>query len=323
MEFRKIIEIPVAEHLYRHADGITLWGSCFASELAEYLEQDLYSVCRSPYGVMYNPLSIARGLTEVLEGVPPSGESLFCHDGLWHSYMHHGAFSSEEQSEALVRMREAFESGREELLGSRLLVITLGTAYVYTTKAGEIVNNCHKLPASLFERRRVSVDEVVSALGQALSQWQALCPDLRVILTVSPIPHYADGAHESRLSKSVLLLAVDELTRLPQVDYFPSYEIMHDELRDYRFYREDYAHPSQQAVDYIMQRFATTYLAPEPDPEWDKLRRLLRHKPLTDSPIKRQEHYQRLLERLECFAQKRPHPLVLSELKRLKRLTNE
>lgn len=318
MEFRKVIPIPLMEPKYSRSDRITLWGSCFASELADYLEQDLYPVTRSPFGILYNPLSIARGLARILEGEEPCGEELFCHEGAWHSFMHHGSFSSEKREEALARMQAAFRAGREGLLGSKLLVLTLGTAYVYTTKEGEVVNNCHKLPASAFERRRVSVDEVVAALGPVLTGLLTQCPDLRVLLTVSPIPHYADGAHESRLSKSTLLLAVDELTRSPRVNYFPSYEIMQDELRDYRFYREDYAHPSAEAVAYIMLRFRKAYLTRETIPEWEKLKKLLQHRPLTDSEAKRREHYRRLLERLESFAQKNPHPYLQSEITRLK-----
>lgn len=323
MEFRKIIPIRRAETQFGHSDPMTLWGSCFASELAEYLEQDLYRVHRSPYGVMYNPLSIARGLQAVLDDRAPEGEELFYHDGAWHSFMHHSYFSASEEEQALARMREAFERSREGLLDSRLLVITLGTAYVYATKEGEVVNNCHKLPAAAFERRRVSVDEVVDALYPVLTRAVGECRDLHVLLTVSPIPHYADGAHESRLSKSTLLLAADELSTLPRVGYFPSYEIMQDELRDYRFYREDYAHPTPQAVGYIMERFRETYLLEEVDPEWEKLRKLLHHRPLSSSPRRVQEHYSALLERLEAFAQKRPHPFLQSEITRLKTRISE
>lgn len=321
MIFRKVIEIKKPDRLYDRGDHFALWGSCFSFRLRDYLTGALYDVMDSPYGIMYNPLSMAQGMDRLLSDDAPREDELVLRDGRWHSMMHHGDFSHSSKEVALQQMREAFERSRAALAETDLLILTLGTAWVYE-RQGEVVNNCHKLPAEDFTRRRLSVDEIVTVWSRLIPALTEQAPDISVLLTVSPIPHYRDGAHESRLSKAILLLAAERLTELfpDRVSYFPSYEIMQDELRDYRFYDRDMAHPSDQAAEYIIERFRECYLREESGPtlqKWEKVRRQLNHRPLTDSRESLRAYYDTLLGTLLEIRAELPRDYLDHEIQRI------
>ena len=317
---RKIIPIETFAPKVGHDDRITLWGSCFADELSKYLEGELYPICKSPFGIMYNPLSMAEGMRRLIGGIPPEEDELIQSNGLWTSSMHHGSFSGADKASTLERMRETFKEARQALPDTRLFVFTFGTSYVYEEEAnGEIVNNCHKRPSSDFTRRRASVEEIVDPWLSIIERLSSISPKASFLFSVSPIPHYRDGVHENSLSKAVLHLAVDEIIQNAyprgRAYYFPSFEIMRDELRDYRFYAEDFAHPAPLAVSYIMDRFSNHYLSPwEGQDEWHKLRALIGHRPLSADPVKLRAHYSSILDKLNTLMDRRPHPL-LSEYK--------
>ena len=273
---------------------------------------------------MYNPLSMAQGMERLLSDDAPREDELVLRDGRWHSMMHHGDFSHSSKEVALQQMRKAFGRSRVALAGTDLLILTLGTAWVYE-RQGEVVNNCHKLPAGDFTRRRLSVDEIVSVWGRLIPALIEQAPGIRILLTVSPIPHYRDGAHESRLSKAILLLAAERLTELfpDRVSYFPSYEIMQDELRDYRFYDRDMAHPSDQAAEYIIERFREYYLREESGPalqKWEKVRKQLNHRPLTDSRESLRAYYDSLLSTLHEIRAELPRDYLDHEIQRIQEI---
>ena len=321
MIFRKVIEINKPDRLYDRGDRFTLWGSCFSARLRDYLMGALYDVTDSPYGIMYNPLSMAQGMERLLSDDAPREDELILRDGRWHSMMHHGAFSHSSKVVALQQMRATFERSRAALQETNLLILTFGTAWVYE-RQGEVVNNCHKLPAEDFTRRRLSIDEIVSVWGRLIPTLTEQAPGIRILLTVSPIPHYRDGAHESRLSKAILLLAAERLTELfpDWVSYFPSYEIMQDELRDYRFYDRDMAHPSNQAAEYIIERFREYYLREESGPalqKWEKVRKQLNHRPLTDSRESLRAYYDSLLTSLHEIRAELPRDYLDHEIQRI------
>ncbi len=292
------IDIP-PQPTVRHDSHILLLGSCFTDAVGERMEHGGLTVLRNPFGVLYNPLSIAACLDHCLSGRHIGEEMLVQHDGLWHSWLHHTSLSHPDREECLRQCNERIDAAHQFLQECDTLVITWGTAYAYylTTQPDSeqslseplLVANCHKVPARHFERCRLEVDEIVQT-------WLPLCQKLvqlpqqpRIIFTVSPIRHLADGAHGNQLSKATLLLALDHLSdqwsvisdqqnRVSQpatdpqfsilnsqfsISYFPAYEIMMDELRDYRFYDRDMLHPSDLAVDIIWQRFQQTYLLPE------------------------------------------------------------
>lgn len=233
-------------------------GSCFSDEIGAQMKQRNLHVTCNPFGTLYNPLSIVNALQ--MKEVPELVE----HEGLWHSMAHHGSFSRASREEAEQAVRESVETMQQALAEATVVIVTFGTAWVYEMKSESqkskvercVVGNCHKMPAEWFTRRRLTVEEIVAAWRPILERY----PDKHWLFTVSPIRHIKDGLHENQLSKATLLLALEELrTQNSDVSYFPSYEIMLDELRDYRFYADDLVHPSSLAVNYIWERFVDCF----------------------------------------------------------------
>ena len=232
-------------------------GSCFSDEIGAQMQERYLNVTCNPFGTLYNPLSIAQALT--MTDTP----ELIAHEGLWHSMAHHGAFSRATKEEAEQAVRASIETMQKALKEASVVIVTFGTAWVYEMN-GAIVGNCHKLPERCFNRRRLSVEEIVEAWKPILAQY----PDKKWLFTVSPIRHIRDGLHENQISKATLLQAVEQLVLNSSPSpatrrYFPSYEIMLDELRDYRFYADDLVHPSSLAVNYIWERFVDTFCTPQ------------------------------------------------------------
>jgi len=246
MKLQTIVDITPSKWKIGYEDKILMLGSCFSDEIGEQMAQRYLHVTCNPFGTLYNPLSIAQAIN--LQS-PISNLQLVYHEGLWHSMAHHGSFSRADKSEAENVIRASIETMQKALHEASVVIVTFGTAWVYE-KDGKIVGNCHKLPESCFTRRRLTVEEIVEAWKPILAQY----PDKHWLFTVSPIRHIRDGLHENQLSKATLLQAVEQLG-----DYFPSYEIMLDELRDYRFYADDLVHPSSLAVNYIWERFVDTF----------------------------------------------------------------
>ena len=238
-----------------HSTPMLALGSCFADEMGSRLRRDGFDILCNPFGTLYNPLSIAEDLQMALAGEPLDPALLVQHDGLWHSWMHHSRFSSPDRDECLGRCNQAIQEAHDQLQRHPLLIVTFGTAWVFRHE-GRLVANCHKIPPQQFTRTRLTIDEIVEV-------WQPLTERLhaegiQTIFTVSPVRHLADTAHGNQLSKSTLLLAVDRI----DTPYFDSYEILLDELRDYRFFGRDLCHPSDHAADIVYERFLDTYTTP-------------------------------------------------------------
>lgn len=290
MEFRKKVELPVGEVEIRHSDKLLLWGSCFVENMAGRLMAGKFDCRLNPYGVLYNPLSIAVAMDRLLTGYVYTQADLLAYRGLWCSLMHHGSFSDADPGRCLARIRAASEDAAAFLKEADWLLVTFGTARVYEWKeTGQVVGNCHKLPERQFVRRLAGVDEIVCTYAALLDRLHALNPRLQVLFTVSPIRHARDGMHGNQLSKAVLLLAVDRLcSQRTDCHYFPAYEILLDELRDYRFYAEDMLHPSPTAVAYIWQRFCQSYMSEHSRQylrEYEQILKGLTHRPShPDSP---------------------------------------
>lgn len=288
-------------------------GSCFTENVGDHLKELKFPVSINPFGILYNPVSVAGCLHRLLTGKPYSQEELFEYNGLWHSYSHHGRFSSPTAANTLTAINTALASGSDALREAGFLLITLGTAWVYELRAtGQTVANCHKVPAREFHRYRLSVAETVSTLKDALDAIWSLNPGLRVILTISPVRHYQDGAIENQLSKAVLLLAADALVSgygRDKCAYFPAYEIMMDELRDYRFYQPDMVHPSPVAVDYIREKFCEAFFTPEAlalAQEITGVRKALSHRPLNPSTDAFQRFLLQFLEKTRLLSKNHP-----------------
>ena len=269
MKLYTTVDIAPSKKKIGYGDKILLLGSCFADNIGEKFAEHYFQATVNPLGTLYNPASIAMAISG--NGSQESRSEIVYHNGLWHSMMHHGSFSHVDKAELLRRCQESREQLGKALKDASVVIVTFGTAWVYEMD-GQVVANCHKLPASKFVRRSMTVDEIVA-------MWQpivASMPDKEWIFTVSPIRHIKDGLHANQVSKAMLLQAVDILTAQRGLVYFPSYEIMMDELRDYRFYAEDMVHPSAVAVEYIWQRFVDTYMTSDTRNEMRTLHQLWR-----------------------------------------------
>jgi len=231
---------------------LLLLGSCFTTEIGGRLQNDGFDACVNPTGNVYNPLSAARTIENLERGRLYDESELIEVQGLWRSLDHHTRLAAPTPSQALERINGSMTLGRQTLSQASHIIITFGTAYVFE-RDGEVVCNCHKLPAREFVRRRISVNEIVNAWQPIIDRY----PDKVFIFTVSPIRHIADGLHGNQLSKATLLLSVDHLHN---ANYFPAYEVMIDELRDYKFYANDLVHPSKEAVDRVYELFTDTWI---------------------------------------------------------------
>ncbi len=280
-----------------HRDSLMLMGSCFASQMGERLRQAKFDCDVNPYGVLYNPLSISTALREIASGRQYAADDLFPADGCWHSPMHHGDFSAGSPDEALRRINARLSAACTRLASLDVLLLTFGTSWVYEDRlSGRVVGNCHKLPANRFRRRRLSVEDITGDYARLLADLWELRPGLKVVFTVSPIRHVRDGLHANQLSKATLLLAADALQQrfAGRVFYFPAYELLNDELRDYRFYADDLVHPSVLAEDYVWQRFSEACFSGETlqiAAESENIGRMLRHEPFRPGS----EEYKRFL----------------------------
>ena len=294
MKLYTSVNIAPSARQIEYGDKILLLGSCFADNIGAKFSEHYFQATINLFGTLYNPASIAAAITNV------GNSQLVEHNGLWHSMMHHGAFSGMDKEEVLTRCEQSRALLQRALMEASTVVVTFGTAWVYEME-GQVVANCHKLPANRFTRRCLTVDEIVE-------MWQpivASMPDKHWIFTVSPIRHVKDGLHANQISKAILLQAVDRLGQ----SYFPSYEIMMDELRDYRFYAEDMVHPSAVAVEYIWQRFVDTYMNKDTQTEMRVLNQLWRdnqHRMLHPDTDEARTFLQRLAERKAQLQQRYP-----------------
>ena len=270
------LQTPVADEPCKvgisYEDKIMMLGSCFTDNIGRQLADYGFDVCVNPFGTLYNPVSILRSVERLISGTPFTAEDcvqIGAGDTRWCSFSHHTSFARASREEFLEHANMALKAAHEHFLSCSKVIITLGTSWCFRHKESDaIVSNCLKHPASEFFRERLSAAEVTDALRRIVElcceSSAGVCPK-QFIFTVSPIRHFKDGAHGNQISKSALLLGIDDLLAgLPAdlsmnpfyfADYFPAYEIVMDELRDYRFYAEDMCHPTQQTVDYIRERF--------------------------------------------------------------------
>ena len=237
-------------------DRIFVLGSCFADNIGRKMVDLGFEVCVNPFGTIYNPVSVCNSIARLASGIPFSEDEcvpMGAGAGLICSFSHHTSFARRTEEEFLNVANASLEEASHRWKAASKVIITLGTAWIYEySRTGEVVSNCLKIDSKEFSRRRLSVRETATLLMNMIARH----PDKEFIFTVSPIRHLKDGAHGNQLSKSTLLLALDEvLAKFPErCEYFPAYEIVLDELRDYRFYAPDMVHPSDQAVDYLWNR---------------------------------------------------------------------
>ena len=322
MEFRTRIDLTASDVMISHTTQMMMLGSCFSEEIGRKLAEHKFRVEINPFGILYNPFSVSRAVERMISGENFSEEELFSHNGMYHSPMHHGAFSSPRREDTLQLINERYEKSVKLLPQTDLLLVTFGTAWVYRRKENnEIVANCHKLPSHHFIRYRLTLEEITREWELLINSLLQLNPMMKLLFTVSPVRHLRDGAHENQLSKSVLLLAIDHLQELfpKQISYFPAYELMIDELRDYRFYGDDMLHPSSLALNYIWENFSRSCFNEETievNREWSAIRQALEHRPLHPDSEAFRLFRRQTAEKLEAFAHR--HPSIPCEEERIK-----
>ncbi|MEZ3590742.1 MAG: GSCFA domain-containing protein [Muribaculaceae bacterium] len=348
MDFRTVIKPAPATVRVDHSSGIVMLGSCFSDNIGRRLLDGLFDVDVNPMGTLYNPASIASALDDIMARREFAAAELFEHDGRWHSFAHHSRFSGTDPEKVLRGINSRLRTAHDNLRRAGVLIVTFGTAWIFTLRAtGRVVSNCHKLPSAMFIRSRMSVDDIVALWQPLLARLREFNPSLQVIFTVSPIRHLADGAHGNQLSKATLLLAVDSLIGrdaacsvresasqptsfatpsevvcpdgsvllidpVPPmaVEYFPAYEALMDDLRDYRFYAADMTHPSETAVDYVYSLFAESHMSEatrDLATACRKVTRRLAHRPMTDDPAAIERFGQSTRQLVEALSLSHPY----------------
>lgn len=305
-----------------------MFGSCFIENIGRQLIDSKFNVNLNPFGILYNPQSISQAIRILIADQRFTKQDLFHYNGGYHSFLHHGSFSDTDRDKCLDKINKALDLARDDLFTAGTLIITFGTAYVFRFKEKDmVVGNCHKLPAANFDRYRLDVDSFVADWNQLLIELKQINPQIRVLFTVSPIRHMNDGAHQNQLSKATLMLAIDKLREMnSDIIYFPSYEIMLDELRDYRFYNEDMVHPSHTAIKYIWQRFSEVYFDDETSKtisEWEKIRLAINHRPSDSRSEEYKQFLRQTLLKLKTFDEKYTYICCTEEIFHLQSMLDQ
>ena len=321
MEFRTKVDTK-ADFGIGYSDKILMMGSCFAENIGQKMRQAKLDVLVNPFGILFNPESIAAALEQALTCRKVGAGDVFFHNGLWSGFGFHGSFSSVDKDAALRKMNDGIESAHAHIANLTLLIITFGSAFVYRNVSdGRVVANCHKLPASNFSREMLSVDFIVNRYSALVEQLTSLNPSLQIVLTVSPVRHLRDGAHPNQLSKSTLLLAADSVVcKYDNVHYFPSYELLMDDLRDYRFYDTDMVHPSAVAVDYIWQDIRNKCIGKTYNELMDEVAKITtaaNHRPLNPDTEEFKLFVKRQLDIASEFASRHPNIDISEEISKL------
>lgn len=287
MKFRTEIQVPPSDVRITYESFILSLGSCFAERIGSKLMQNKFSTLVNPGGILFNPHSISDFLQNAISDSVNQDHILF-HNSQWISLDLHSSVSERSQEELIAKIRSINNQTLEFLRKTDILIITLGTAVSYRFKSsGGLVANCHKIPSVQFEKYLQGVEDVLGSLSRALHLVKGLNPDLKIILTVSPVRHVKDTLQLNSVSKSILRLACHRLSEEHEnLEYFPSFEIMNDDLRDYRFYKDDLIHPTPFAENYIWEKFSETYFTPairEIIGRWEDILLRLEHKPFNTS----------------------------------------
>ncbi|OKL39456.1 GSCFA domain-containing protein [Pontibacter flavimaris] len=307
--FRTEVQVPRAGLSLDLQHPVLTIGSCFAEVIGSKLQQHKVDVVVNPFGTIFNPISVSLLLRAATGQAYTFEEHLVQQNGIWYAYDLHSSLASANKEELLQTIQERLRQTGQQLQNASLLIITLGTAMAYRLQeSGKLVANCHKLPARNFTRELLTVEEMRTAFEQMLAQLKQVNPAMKVLLTVSPVRHLKETIELNSVSKASLRLLCHQLQEAHQeVLYFPAYEIMMDDLRDYRFYKEDMLHPTPLAEDYIWQRFVDAYYTADFRQfmdQWEKIQRAVAHRPFQPQSEAHQKFLQNTLQQLQELGQK-------------------
>lgn len=259
--FRTIVPFQPSKIQVSHNEQLILIGSCFSEHIADRLTANKFQVNKNPFGILYHPLAIANSLKEIIANKNYTEQDLVPRNELWQSWNHHSSYSGLDKKKVLLSINSQIEAANLHLKKAKHLIITFGSAWGYRLKSdNRLVANCHKFPNSQFNKSLISVDEIVSHWSSLLKDLKQFNPNIHCIFTISPVRHLRDGFRENQWSKSVLQIALQQLQKLDSsLNYFPAYELVMDDLRDYRFFTEDMVHPNSIAIDYVWERFGNVF----------------------------------------------------------------
>ncbi len=318
MRFRTQIPIKNSDHQINYESSIVLLGSCFAVNIAEKFNYYKFQNMVNPFGILFHPLAIHKVIRRAVEEDFFTENELFFHNERWHCFDVHSDLSNSNKEDLLQDLNQSLSHLKSQIKSASHVLITYGTAWVYKEKTSQkIVANCHKVPQTQFDKELLSAAQIETTILDTISLFHKVNPSVNIILTVSPVRHLKDGFIENQQSKANLIIGVHQaIHQQPTTDnrqiltYFPSYEIMMDELRDYRFYAEDMIHPNQTAINYIWERFAATAISDECLPimnEVEGIQKALAHKPFHPDSQSHQLFLQQLNQRMVRLQDKVPH----------------
>jgi hypothetical protein len=309
MDFILPFPIKQFEKQINIKQDVLLLGSCFAEEIGKKLHDRKFKAIVNPHGISYNPLSISNAVTDCIEGKIYSETHLFHHNELWQSFNHHGKFSSTNSAVCLQNINEEIKNAHTHLKSAKWLIVTFGSAFAYTSKqTNTIVANCHKIPAAEFEKNILSKNQIVSVWNKQIEALKKFNPDLNILFTVSPVRYVRDGLVQNNQSKGILLNSIRNLVEQnANCFYFPAYEIVIDELRDYRFFKEDLVHPNELAVNYVWEKFVNALCDAETKKilsEYEPLLKSMHHRPLQEDTEAYRKFKLQLEEKIAALEEK-------------------
>jgi hypothetical protein len=311
MNFRTTFPIDPSGTKIDYSTPVMFIGSCFASEIGTKMDEGKMKVLINPAGVVYNPISVSNTIDIILENRIFTGSDLYIYKGINLSFSHYTDFSSQDALKALNKINSNTLKAHNFLKQARFIFITFGTARAYRFRENDkIVSNCHKLPASFFSGELLSVEQITSSWDIILNKLHSFNSNLRVIFTISPVRHWKDGAHGNQISKSILFLSVEKLLGHQVVEgYFPAYELVMDDLRDYRYYAEDMLHPSHLAIDYIWKGFSDCYFDTDTATLWKEVQSITmarNHRFISDNQSGKEEFANNMLKKISVIEMKNP-----------------
>lgn len=311
MNFRLTFPVAPIEPSLQYTDKLLLTGSCFAEEIGARLHQNKFNVNVNPNGILFNPLSIAQSMQSYLDEKEYTANDLFLHEDLWHSWDHHSRFSDASKETVLKNINDSQAAATKRLKEADWLVITLGSAYAYALKENNhIVANCHKVPEQAFYKRLLTANEIIAALDNMMHRLFFQNRKVNILFTVSPVRYVRDGVVENNLSKAILLQAVHHLVnKFNRLFYFPAYELVIDDLRDYRFYKEDLVHPNELAINYVWESFAANCISTESQKILQQVTEITRarhHRPFNPQTPQHQQFLQAYVKKTKALTAAHP-----------------
>lgn len=290
-----LTEIPLskANNPIDYSSQLLLLGSCFSENIGDKLSYYKFQGIQNPFGILFHPLAIERIIEKSVNQEFFTEEDVFNENEQWHSFDAHSSLSNPSKAQIIEDLNNAISRTSTQVNTASHIIITLGTAWVYRkTSSNKVVANCHKVPQSNFTKELLSVEEVVKSLKQVITFVQSVNPTVQFIFTVSPVRHLKDGFLENQRSKAHLIAAIHQVLNEDRVSYFPSYELMMDELRDYRFYAKDMIHPNETAIEYIWEKFVEVWLASNTSSTMKKIEKVQKgmlHKPFNENSDQHQK----------------------------------